>query len=181
TDPEETTYSFDGLAGSLDHVLASPAAAAMVTGVDIWNINADESIAFEYSRYNYNATDFYAPGPYRASDHDPEVVGIDLPVIGPVASTVTAEDVTVVFSKERAEIPVSVTADHVVPTGEVTILDGDQVLGTATLTDGATVVVLPKKALKRGTHVLTVAYSGDQAVAAGSTTVTVRVTNPAGH
>ncbi|MBI2243264.1 MAG: ExeM/NucH family extracellular endonuclease, partial [Nocardioides sp.] len=47
TDPEETTYSFDGLAGSLDHVLASPAAAAMVTGVDIWNINADESIAFE--------------------------------------------------------------------------------------------------------------------------------------
>lgn len=181
TDPEETTYSFDGLAGSLDHVLASPAAAAMVTGVDIWNINADESIAFEYSRYNYNATDFYAPGPYRASDHDPEIVGIDLPAIGPVASTVSAEDTTVVFSKERPEIAVTVTADGVMPTGVVSILDGDRVLGTATLSNGSTVVVLPKKVLKRGTYVLTVTYSGDQAVAAGSTTVTVRVTNPAGH
>lgn len=181
TDPQETTYSFDGLAGSLDHVLASPAAAAMVTGVDIWNINADESIAFEYSRYNYNATDFYAPTPYRASDHDPEVVGIDLPAIGPKPSTVSAEDVTVVYSKERPEIPVTVTADGVVPTGTVEVLDGDRVLGTATLSDGSAVVVLPKKSLKRGTYELTVSYAGDDAVAGGTTTVTVRVTNPAGH
>ncbi len=180
TDPEETTYSFDGLAGSLDHVLASPAAAEMVTGVDIWNINADESIAFEYSRYNYNATLFYAPGPYRASDHDPEVVGIDLPAIGPVASTVTAPDATAVYSKEAPRIEVTVTADGVTPTGTVSVLDGDQVLGSAILSDGSATVVLPKKSLKRGTHVLTVAYSGDDAVEAGETQVTVRITNPHG-
>ena len=50
----------------------------MVTGVDIWNINSGESVAYEYSRYNYNATDFYQPNPFRASDHDPEVVGLDV-------------------------------------------------------------------------------------------------------
>lgn len=72
------SYAFSGLVGSLDHVLASPAAAEDVTGTDIWNINSVESIAFEYSRYNYNATDYYAADPYRSSDHDPILVGMDL-------------------------------------------------------------------------------------------------------
>ncbi len=76
--PGESTYSFSGLSGSLDHVLANDAAVALVRGVDIWNINSGESVAFEYSRHNYNVTDFYEPDPYRASDHDPEVVGLDV-------------------------------------------------------------------------------------------------------
>ncbi len=59
-DPRDTSYEFDGQAGSLDHVLANPAAATMVTGRDVWQINAEESVAFEYSRYNYNAELLYA-------------------------------------------------------------------------------------------------------------------------
>lgn len=74
----EYSYSFSGQSGSLDHIFASEAALSMVTGEDIWNINSGESIALEYSRYNYNATDFYEVSPYRSSDHDPIVVGIDL-------------------------------------------------------------------------------------------------------
>ena len=31
-----------------------------MTGAHVWNINSVESVAYEYSRYNYNATDFYA-------------------------------------------------------------------------------------------------------------------------
>ncbi|HEU5038971.1 MAG TPA: ExeM/NucH family extracellular endonuclease [Nocardioides sp.] len=182
TDPGESTYSFGGLSGSLDHVLANDAATAMVTGVDVWQINAEESVAFEYSRYNYNATDFYETNQFRASDHDPEVVGLDVPEVGPVASTVEAEDTEAVFSKEPVRIPVRVTADGYTPTGTVTVLKGDRVLGTAVLDDdGATVVQLPKKSLKRGTYTLTVQYSGDEHVEAGSTEVQVRVTNPAGH
>ncbi|THJ65069.1 ExeM/NucH family extracellular endonuclease [Arthrobacter echini] len=69
------SYVFSGLSGSLDHVLASPAADATVTGVDIWNINSAESVALEYSRYNNNVTDYYAADPYRSSDHDPVIVG----------------------------------------------------------------------------------------------------------
>ncbi|WP_226924468.1 ExeM/NucH family extracellular endonuclease [Georgenia satyanarayanai] len=75
---EKSTYSFGSMVGSLDHVLASEAATAAVTGADIWNINAYESIAFEYSRYNYNVTDFHDSSPYRSSDHDPIIVGLDL-------------------------------------------------------------------------------------------------------
>ncbi|WP_265520264.1 ExeM/NucH family extracellular endonuclease [Oerskovia flava] len=74
----ENTYLFGGLVGSLDHIFASPAAAATVTGADVWNINSVEPIANEYSRYNYNATILYDTSPFRSSDHDPLVVGLDL-------------------------------------------------------------------------------------------------------
>jgi 5'-nucleotidase len=74
--PDEWSYSFDGMSGSLDHVLANDAALADVTGVDTWEINANEAVAFEYSRHNTNVTDFYEPGVFRASDHNPELVGI---------------------------------------------------------------------------------------------------------
>jgi 5'-nucleotidase len=74
----EYTYNFGGMVGSLDHVLASPAAAESVTGTDIWNINAYEPVANEYSRHNYNATILYDETPFRSSDHDPVLVGLDL-------------------------------------------------------------------------------------------------------
>ncbi|OZD39122.1 multifunctional nuclease/2',3'-cyclic-nucleotide 2'-phosphodiesterase/5'-nucleotidase/3'-nucleotidase [Rhodococcus sp. 06-1477-1B] len=72
------SYSFSGQSGSLDHVLASPSARELVTGTDIWNINAVEALALEYSRFNYNALNFYDTTPYRSSDHDPVIVGLDL-------------------------------------------------------------------------------------------------------
>ncbi|MBM9460080.1 ExeM/NucH family extracellular endonuclease [Nocardioides sp. zg-536] len=81
--PGEETYSFSGLSGSLDHVLGNQAAVAMVTGSDVWDINASESVAFQYSRHNYNVTDFWQPNqPFAASDHNPEIVGIDVPAVG---------------------------------------------------------------------------------------------------
>jgi predicted extracellular nuclease/2',3'-cyclic-nucleotide 2'-phosphodiesterase (5'-nucleotidase family) len=86
----ETTYSFGGLAGSLDHVFANTEALAMVTGEDVWSINANESVYYEYSRYNANATDLYAVNPYRSSDHNPEIIGIDVGdnIPDPVVDTV---------------------------------------------------------------------------------------------
>jgi 5'-nucleotidase len=80
-DPSEATYSFGGRQGSLDHVLANAGARALVTGADVWQINAQEPIAFAYSRYNYNATLlFNGTDPFAASDHDPVVVGLNPPV-----------------------------------------------------------------------------------------------------
>jgi 5'-nucleotidase len=72
----ESSYSFQGLSGSLDHVLLNEAARARATGADIWNINSGESVALEYSRYNYHGTLFHDPGPFRSSDHDPVKVGL---------------------------------------------------------------------------------------------------------
>ncbi len=80
------SYSFSGQSGSLDHVLASPSARELVTGTDIWNINAVEALALEYSRFNYNALNFYDTTPYRSSDHDPVIVGLDL---GPETTDIT--------------------------------------------------------------------------------------------
>ena len=79
SDPNEESYNFDGQVGSLDHVLANAAALADVEDVDIWPINGHESVYYEYSRYNYNATNLYQPGPFKSSDHNPELVGINIP------------------------------------------------------------------------------------------------------
>ena len=74
--PGQWSYSFSGLSGSLDHVLLNPAALGRATGADVWEINAEESIALEYSRYNYHGSLFHAADPYRSSDHDPVLVGL---------------------------------------------------------------------------------------------------------
>lgn len=89
-DAGEYSYSFSGLSGSLDHVLLNEAALERATGADVWNINAGESVALEYSRYNAQGTLFYAADPYRSSDHDPVLVGLtagDAGSTGPVDLT----------------------------------------------------------------------------------------------
>lgn len=75
----EQTYVFDGKVGSLDHVLASSSVLDddLIRGVDVWNINSVESVLFEYSRYNYFASELFdGNSVFRASDHDPILVGI---------------------------------------------------------------------------------------------------------
>ncbi|OFT52219.1 nuclease [Corynebacterium sp. HMSC06D04] len=74
----DASYQFSGLLGSLDHVLANEVVSGKVTDAQVWNINADEPVAFEYSRRNYNIVDFYDDSPFRASDHDPVKVGFSL-------------------------------------------------------------------------------------------------------
>ena len=67
------SYVFGGEEGSLDHALVPPALDERVTGFDIWEINAHEAFPLQYDA---NPA-FYDAGPYRASDHNPEVVGLD--------------------------------------------------------------------------------------------------------
>src|SRR5699024_11600619 len=71
-----TSYHRDRMLGSLDHVHAN--ANVEVQDAQVWNINADESIAFEYSRRLYNVVDYHDDSPFRSSDHDPVKVGFDL-------------------------------------------------------------------------------------------------------
>ncbi|GAA1667156.1 hypothetical protein GCM10010977_14420 [Citricoccus zhacaiensis] len=74
----EYSYAFDAGVGSLDGIFASPTADETVTGSDIWMINANESVALEYSRYNYTPEQLYAPDQWRSSDHNPILVGVQL-------------------------------------------------------------------------------------------------------
>ncbi|GIE78973.1 multifunctional nuclease/2',3'-cyclic-nucleotide 2'-phosphodiesterase/5'-nucleotidase/3'-nucleotidase [Actinoplanes philippinensis] len=78
--PDKSSYVFGGESGSLDHALVTGEFAKRITGVDIWNINSVESFAFEYDGY----APFYESGPFRSSDHDPVVVGLETGLTAPV-------------------------------------------------------------------------------------------------
>jgi 5'-nucleotidase len=177
-DPRDTSYEFGGMAGSLDHVLANAAAATTITGRDVWQINAEESVGFEYSRYNYNAELLYQPNQFRASDHNPELVGIDAP-FSHQASTVTATATpsTVQKKKGTSRIDVTVTgAQGVTPTGTVEVwVDGVKVT-TATLSDGAASAVIGPFATA-GTRHVEVRYLGDDVTDPGTATTTVTATS----
>ena len=77
--PTGTPYSyvFGGESGYLDHALASTSLASQVAGVTEWHNNADEPEAIDYN-VETSGQDPYMPNPYRASDHDPVVVSLNL-------------------------------------------------------------------------------------------------------
>ena len=114
SDAEDLTYNYTsnvtvngdtvsyGTVGSIDHEFASAGFLSMVTGADVWEINANETDAYDYGRYNTNATNFYygttvpatptyaddlaAATPFRSSDHNPMVMGIRLPALADSAA-----------------------------------------------------------------------------------------------
>lgn len=174
---EERTYVFSGLVGSLDHVLASPSAKAMVTGADVWNINSVESVAYEYSRHNNNVEDFHAPNEFRSSDHDPEIVGLDTPSTKQAATvSVTAAPTPIRVKTGRTRVTVTVAGkDGTTPTGTATITSGGKTLGTIDLVDGTgSMLVGPFDTV--GDRTLTVTYGGDARTesATGSAKITVQ-------
>jgi len=84
------SYVYDGESGNLDHALASDSLAEKVVLVQDWHINTDEPLALDYNtEYKSDAQveSFYAPTPYRSSDHDPVILDLKLtpPNLAPVA------------------------------------------------------------------------------------------------
>ena len=78
------SYVYNGEAGYLDHALASPDLQPDVVDVTEWHINADEPRVLDYNLEYKSAgqqVSYYDPGPYRASDHDPLLVTLDLPAL----------------------------------------------------------------------------------------------------
>ncbi len=86
------SYVFDGQTGSLDHALVTSSLLTQVTGAAKWNINADEPITLDYNddvltsgtngegaAEDRNDTSLYQANPFRSSDHDPVLVGLNLP------------------------------------------------------------------------------------------------------
>ena len=163
------TYVFSGQVGSLDHVFASSEAFEQVTGADVWDINADESIGREYSRYNNNATLLYDESVFRSSDHDPMIVGYDplgaeTPDEQPPAVTVTGP--TTVEVGDTAAYEVSVADASEITAVEYSVNAGEWVSvedGTFTLT-----------AMGAGEYVIEVRGT-DASDNVGMTTVTLTV------
>ncbi|HEX7687850.1 MAG TPA: ExeM/NucH family extracellular endonuclease [Burkholderiaceae bacterium] len=78
------SYVFNGTSGRLDQALATPTLAAKTTGATEWHINADEPEIIDYNEEFKKPAcatcgrDLYSDSPYRASDHDPLVVGLNI-------------------------------------------------------------------------------------------------------
>ena len=78
------SYVFDGEVGYLDHALASASLNSQITGAHHWHINADEPTVIDYNtEFKQPACaacgpDYYTATPYRSSDHDPVVIGLNL-------------------------------------------------------------------------------------------------------
>lgn len=71
------SYVFDGESGYLDQALASASLSTQITGALEWHINADEPSVIDYNT-EFKPQDLYSATPYRSSDHDPVLVGLNL-------------------------------------------------------------------------------------------------------
>ena len=75
---ERYTYVYQpGWAGYMDHALADEGLLDSVCGAAVWHINSDEPEFLSYMGARFGP-DLYSADPYRSSDHDPVLVGIDL-------------------------------------------------------------------------------------------------------
>jgi predicted extracellular nuclease len=176
-DPAEESYSFAGTSGSLDHVFANAAAKAMVTGVDLWEINANESVFYQYSRYNYIGTDLYTPEVFASSDHNPEVVGIKIPVKpepAPVKVTAKVTPQVVVVDRTEATVHATVTRGSTPVSGTIEVREGGSVLASGSVSGGGVANVKLPAFTSTGDHLLTVRYlDGTSVLAEEAVTVTV--------
>ena len=73
TPPTSASYVFRGLTGSLDHAVVTPNLVGFVD-VQKWHINSAEPPVLEYDLAG-EATDITTP--FRSSDHDPVLIGVN--------------------------------------------------------------------------------------------------------
>ena len=81
----ETPYSFlfDGQLGTLDYALSNPSLTSQISGAIEWHINADEADALDYNLdFGRNPDLFNGTHSFRASDHDPIILGMTLSTPG---------------------------------------------------------------------------------------------------
>jgi predicted extracellular nuclease len=110
------SYVYYGQSGYLDHALASADLTPRVTGATEWHINADEPAALDYNDYNQGY--LYNPDMYRASDHDPVIVGICDAIPPQVEVQVTPDTL---WPANHKYVTVEATVDVFDASGETTL------------------------------------------------------------
>lgn len=109
------SYSFNGEFGYLDYALASPGLLPSVTDTTPWHINSDEPRALDYN--DFNQAFFFNPDEFRASDHDPILIGLDLTAPTVSILSPTAGEVFTSTNGTAVSVPVVITTtDFVIPT-----------------------------------------------------------------
>jgi hypothetical protein len=183
------TYIFDGQSGYLDHALANPALVGEVSGATEWHINADEPPIIDYDE-DYNPAGYYSPDAYRASDHDPVIVGLSVCEEIPPTLEVTVSPDMLWPPDHRyvTVVPTIAVSDNVDPNPTVTLVsvvsnepdnglgDGDTPIDIVFNSDGT----IDLRAERAGTgegRIYTITYRATDACG-NSTEATATVTVP---
>lgn len=122
------SYAFRGLAGSLDHILVSPRLIGRVGQAVKWAINAEEPVVLDYNlefRSPAQQAGYYGPTAYRASDHNPIVLGLNFGNQPPTIQGVPVE-------------PQALVAGQAAALAELTVADaeGDPLVLSLSATNG---------------------------------------------
>jgi predicted extracellular nuclease len=164
------SYVFGHEAGYLDHALASAALSPQVAGAAEWHVNADEPEVIDYN-LDGKPQDLYNALPYRASDHDPVVISLNLaPAYVDVTASVQKVSSGLVFNRATQLFTGTITLVN----KSGTALNGPLQLSLASLTSGVTLVNATGS--KNGAPYITV--NGGLSAGA-SVTVPVSFSNPA--
>ncbi|MEO7295520.1 MAG: ExeM/NucH family extracellular endonuclease, partial [Candidatus Limnocylindria bacterium] len=114
------TYVFRGASGYLDYALSTPSMSEQVTDAAPWHINTDEPPVLDYNTNfkspNHQAT-LYAPDPFRSSDHDPVIVGLDLQLHSKVTG---GGRITTDAGIASFELSADYAGPSIIPTGHTT-------------------------------------------------------------
>ena len=77
--PTAYSYAYNGTLGLLDYAFSNAPLDCQVTSAVAWHINADFADLFDYNLdFKRSPKYFDATTPYRSSDHDPVLIGLDL-------------------------------------------------------------------------------------------------------
>ncbi len=188
-DPAERyTYTFSpGESGYLDHALATSGLNAQLSGATVWHINADEPPFLDYSTPPFKPDEvqaLYTPTPYRSSDHDPVLVGLDL------SQDPTPSGFELTVTPPAVELP-SGTSDSVTVTvepfgdfsGEVTLSVADITNLTASFdpnptSASSTLTLTADAGLEPGTYTLDILGTEGETQAATALALTVPAPAP---
>ncbi|GGI75552.1 ExeM/NucH family extracellular endonuclease [Deinococcus wulumuqiensis] len=181
------SYQFNGQFGYLDHALASQNLSGQVTGITEWHVNSDEPVIADYNVEFKNAPGctstsctgidlFDASHPFRASDHDPVLVGLNLTAD---AGTTPVNPVTTLTASPAA---LTVTAGGAAVSSTLTTstqnYSGADL--TVTITTPAGVTVTPSATTVSPNGTFTVSVTAPEGTPAGTYPVTVTTTGDNG-
>lgn len=166
---ERYTYVFGGETGALDHGYASSSMRAQVTGVNVWHINADEPTVLDYNT-EFNPTYTYSATAYRASDHDPVILGITLNADAPVNLPILS---AAIAPSGQVSLPYGLTITEAVGGGAASVMSlsiswGDNTFSTVTTV--TTPQSITHSFAASGTYTVTISLlnsAGQSATAAG--------------
>jgi predicted extracellular nuclease len=110
------TFVFSGQWGYLDYALANGSLQSAVTGTTVWHINADEPDILDYNLGFKQPPQqaLYEPNAFRASDHDPVIVGLKLDRTPP---EVSAEFDRIVAGRSAGLFVIDYSCEDDAPTG----------------------------------------------------------------